>query len=631
MPDRLLRAAPAIARPQGLAEAMVRLRSRLPAICGAVCSALGLLVLIGWALDLPAATSLLPGLIAMQPWTAVAFLLCGLALLGGMGGGRPRARLAAAAVGLIGAIALAEHVFGLDFGVDRLLFRRAVESQAVGIANPGRPAETTSVCWVLLALALMLAQARSALGRAVFSASATVTLALAAVSLLGYLFGAETLYGALGFTNLALHTAAGLTVASIGVLALRPDAGWLSLLSGDSVGAEAARRLGPLIVGLPVLVGFVAQQGSRAGLYSADFRLALLTFVNTALLLGVTLWAAGRLNRLDAVRRAERERLQIEARLRMAIEAGRLGAWSFDVPTRTVTWDARTQEMFGVSGNGSLRVEEFLRLIHPEDRRRVSEVGERALDPAGDGRYDVEHRVVRPDGRTVWVSHDGQVVFDQDGRPVEALGITTDITERKQAELHQQLMVHELNHRVKNTLATVQAIAAQSLRHDADPEAAKRSFTARLIALSRAHDLLTAKSWEGADLAEVVRAAVEPFDGEGRFDLEGPAVRLSPKAALSLALALHELGTNAAKYGALREAAGRVAVRWSVDDQARRWSLEWRESGGPAVRVPERRGFGSRLIERGLAGELGGEVNIAYEPDGVICTISAPLEAPDPP
>lgn len=611
-------------------EAGRALTDRLPVLIGSVGALLGLLVLFGWTVGAQPLVALAPGLPAMQPWAAVLFVVMGSALTLAARrrvSARRVARGAALVAGALAGAFLFEHATGRDLGLDLLLFREAVLTQRVLPPTPGRMAEVTCLSWMLLSAAVLTAEARSRAGQALFSTAASAALAIASLSILVHMFGgSRALYGLLGFTNPAVHTVVGLAALAIGLLALRPDAGWLRLLTGDSVGSQAARRLGPLIVGVPIAVAVLAQQGQQGGLYTADFRLSLMTFTTAALLLGVTLWAAWRLNSLEALTRAERERLETEARLRMAIEAGRLGAWSFDIPGRTVTWDARTREMFGVGGEGVVPIETFLGLIHPADRRRVSEIGERALDPAGDGRYDVEHRLLRPDGRTVWLAHDGQVIFDADGRPAQAVGITTDITERKQAELHQQLMVHELNHRVKNTLATVQAIAAQSLRHDADPEAAKRSFTARLIALSRAHDLLTEERWEGAELREVVGAAVEPFNGEGRFDLDGPAVRLNPKAALSLALALHELGTNAAKYGALSQAAGRVAVRWSLEGEAGRWRLQWRESGGPVVRTPERRGFGSRLIERGLAAELRGEVKIAYEPGGVVCTISAPLE-----
>ena len=213
-----------------------------------------------------------------------------------------------------------------------------------------------------------------------------------------------------------------------------------------------------------------------------------------------------------------------------------------------------------------------------------------------------------------------------------------DLIERKQSEealaqreKRQALLVNELNHRVKNTLATIQSLAMQTLRDSVDTRQARVLFDARLIALSNAHDILTRESWEGAFLAEIIGEAVAPHRGAGhdRFEFEGPKVWLSPKHALAMAMALHELCTNAAKYGALSNDTGRVRIEWFVTglNYGPQLRMRWIEMGGPAVKMPERRGFGSRLIERGLSQDLGGEVRIDFLPTGVICTISAPLDS----
>jgi two-component sensor histidine kinase len=205
-----------------------------------------------------------------------------------------------------------------------------------------------------------------------------------------------------------------------------------------------------------------------------------------------------------------------------------------------------------------------------------------------------------------------------------------DVTDRLRGEQHLRLVVNELNHRVKNTLAMIQAVAAQTFRSAEDLPGAQRSFSARIMALARANDLLTGENWEGASLADVVAGASVALGGNepGRFTARGPEVRLSPKAALSLSMAMHELGTNAVKYGALSNDTGRVDVRWSVAPERGRemMRIEWRESGGPPVAAPSRRGFGSRLVERGLAGEMGGTVQLRFEPSGVVCVIEAPVD-----
>jgi PAS domain S-box-containing protein len=205
-----------------------------------------------------------------------------------------------------------------------------------------------------------------------------------------------------------------------------------------------------------------------------------------------------------------------------------------------------------------------------------------------------------------------------------------DITDRRRADEQRELLINELNHRVKNTLATVQSIAAQTLRNAPTAQAAKDALEGRLIALARAHDVLTRENWEGASLQEIVAQAVEPFSsgGEDRLHLSGPAVRLPPRMALALAMALQELATNAVKYGALSNAAGEIRITWTHDagSSPSRLQLRWQESGGPPVATPTRRGFGSRLIERSLAQDLDGTAHMQFEPGGLVCTLDAPLE-----
>jgi PAS domain S-box-containing protein len=202
-----------------------------------------------------------------------------------------------------------------------------------------------------------------------------------------------------------------------------------------------------------------------------------------------------------------------------------------------------------------------------------------------------------------------------------------DINDRKEAEERQGLLVNELNHRVKNTLATVQAIAAQSLRGAEVPEHVRERLIARLMALARANDVLVAETRLGGSVRAIAEQMASPHggEGEGRFLINGPDVALAPRATVALALGLHELATNAAKYGALSSPEGKVTLDWDVDGQTLR--LAWRESGGPLVSEPTVAGFGSRLLHRGLAGELNAEVKVSFAPTGLICEIAAPLRS----
>ena len=198
-------------------------------------------------------------------------------------------------------------------------------------------------------------------------------------------------------------------------------------------------------------------------------------------------------------------------------------------------------------------------------------------------------------------------------------------TLRLQAETdHQRLLAQELNHRIKNTLATVQAIAIQTLGRDDSQRVAFRGFQDRLAALARAHSLLTKADWAGSTVRDLVSAASAPFDDGGRFEVDGPAFSLKSKQSVALSLGLHELATNALKYGALSTTMGKIRVEWTVEGD--HFHLVWIESGGPAVQAPSVRGFGTRLLERSLAAELSGTVTLSFPGEGLRCDIHARLD-----
>ena len=271
--------------------------------------------------------------------------------------------------------------------------------------------------------------------------------------------------------------------------------------------------------------------------------------------------------------------------------------------------------------------EAWVARIHPEDRERTEREFRDAV--AGNShRYESEYRIVRPaDGEIRWISATAEIRRDDDGKALRLIGAHRDVTERALGQRRQRLLINELNHRVKNTLATVQSVAAQSFRTSRTTQEAAAAFEERLMALSRAHNVLTRENWEGADIREIVEGAAEPYAGPGgRFRIEGANFRLNPQVALALAMALQELATNAVKYGALSRPAGSVQIAWSTgSDRRDRLTLRWTERGGPVVRPPERRGFGSRLIERSLALDLGGTVELSFHPEGVVCTVEAIL------
>jgi two-component sensor histidine kinase len=209
-------------------------------------------------------------------------------------------------------------------------------------------------------------------------------------------------------------------------------------------------------------------------------------------------------------------------------------------------------------------------------------------------------------------------------RARSADALVLEVDHRRRIERQQNLLLDELNHRVKNTLATVQALAIQTLKGADVP--ARDAFIGRLFALSGQHDLLTLGNWEGASLEGVVRRALKPWREEGRaqgderFVIEGPPVNLNPKRALALGMVFHELATNAARHGAFSSPDGQVRVRWHVAEHGNRLHLVWRESGGPPIAAPGPKGFGLRLVEMGLAREISGAVELVFPPEGLTCS-----------
>lgn len=335
-----------------------------------------------------------------------------------------------------------------------------------------------------------------------------------------------------------------------------------------------------------------------------------------------------------------RQRLEAQLReseqlYRGAVITGRLASWETNMVTRERIWTKEGMEMFGLdlpNGRGVVGgdSDEYRMTLHPDDRHKVAEF-HRTADQIDS--YPAEYRIIRSDGRLMWMSGRGRVIErGPDGRARRVANMVVDVTEQKKSEERTKLLIDELNHRVKNTLATVQAIVAQGLKFKPSIERARDTIESRLQSLSRSHDLLTRENWEGADLHDVIAQALRPFaygSDDPPFALAGPPIRLRPKLALSLGMAFHELATNAAKYGALTIDSGRVNVAWSWEAKDVRPSvaLEWTESGGPPVKPRSHRGFGSRLIENGLAHEVGGSAMLVYKTEGVRCTLRFPVES----
>ena len=301
---------------------------------------------------------------------------------------------------------------------------------------------------------------------------------------------------------------------------------------------------------------------------------------------------------------------------------------------RVLSADGRVEYM-NARGQALLEIDDFAEnrgaywpdMWPPESRRRVED----ALGEALAGRVS-SFRAFCPTvkGAPRWWDTVISPIFDGDRQVVRLLATSRDVSALRQAETHRELLVNELNHRVKNTLAIVQSIASQSLRNAGVDRMARDAFEGRLMAISATHNVLTDANWEAASLRQIVEGAVGPYCVQAsQLEIRGEPLRVAPKPAVTLALAFHELAINALKFGALSRPAGNVAVRWDVDRRSGRLGIRWTESGGPPVAPPTRRGFGSRILELALPGELKGEVSMAYHVEGLDCSVEAPLAEVD--
>ena len=263
--------------------------------------------------------------------------------------------------------------------------------------------------------------------------------------------------------------------------------------------------------------------------------------------------------------------------------------------------------------------------VHPEDMQRCLSTyvnAFRAREP-----FSMEYRLRRHDGEYRWLLDNGKP-FYRDDYFAGYWGSCVDVTAHRDAERAQRILVNELSHRVKNTLAVVQAMATQSFSTGRPVAESLAAFESRLQALAGAHDLLVTHAWEDVALRGVVEATVAPHDpGHARIVLDGPALMLASAPAVSVAMAIHELLTNAAKYGALSCPSGQVDLSWRFDPVSQRLQMTWKETGGPPVALPVHRGFGVRFIERVLACQAGGAATVTFEPDGVRCRFEAPARS----
>jgi PAS domain S-box-containing protein len=313
--------------------------------------------------------------------------------------------------------------------------------------------------------------------------------------------------------------------------------------------------------------------------------------------------------------------LESEQRRSLALAAGRMGSWDWDWVNGDLMWDQGQFRIFGVDPQSfAVSPENVEALLHPEDavelRKAIAQFEKGAKS------YEAEFRIVRPDGEIRWMFVTAAATLDKTGRIICISGVTVDITERKRAEERQNLLTREVDHRAKNALALAQSIVR--LTRGESLKAYMESVEGRIGALARVHTILSLSSWQGAEISKLVDEEFAPYSTNDQIVFSGSSVQLQPRTAQTLALVLHELVTNSAKYGALSTLTGRLSLHWKVEEDILK--LIWEEQDGPAVAEPVSRGFGTRSVIASIESQLGGHAEFDWRREGLICRLSVPLK-----
>jgi PAS domain S-box-containing protein len=320
-------------------------------------------------------------------------------------------------------------------------------------------------------------------------------------------------------------------------------------------------------------------------------------------------------------KRAEEELAKSEERLRFVTDRAQVGYWHWEISADRVEWSPLVNQLFGIPPEDPMSYARFLAALHPDDRERTERAIQACVESGGQTDYNVEFRALWPDETVRWIHAKGDAVFT-DGKPVRMAGIALDITERKEREEREHLLVREMNHRVKNILTVVDAIAHRTAA--GNPEDFAKRFSERIRALSANQDLLFRNEWKGVDVEDVVRTQLSHFADliGSRIVVDGPKLRFNTVGAQAVGLALHELATNSGKYGALSKDTGYVDIGWGTDDDI--FTMSWIERDGPAVLPPQRRGFGTMVMVTMAERSLDGKADLEYVPSGVTWRLTCP-------
>ena len=610
----------------------VRVARALARLCALVVCAAGALVLASWHFDLSALEPLFPRLHSMAPNAAAGAIAAGIGLFClTFRGLRPFAWLIGFALVLLGGATIFQDLYGFDLGIDRVLLGDAAPAADLsGRVPTTRMPPGNAGALILFGLALLCAKG-DRLGSAISQVLAIAMLAQVLIVLTGYAYGVATDYYQFPFTSMSPYGLLSTLLLAIGLLAASPEEGIAAVIVEKSPAGEMLRRLLPGILVLPLVIGWFAHQAEIADYYDSAATLAIFA-VSSIVVLAAFSWTT-----IDAVRRADRARNEALIELRgqrewLSTTVGSIGEGVIatdpsgsvlllnKVAERLTGWplaDARGKPIW-----------EVFRVIDEATRKPLDDPALRALRERATTRLESGALLVTRDDKELPIEDSGAPILGFDGSLAGAVLIFRDVTERRRAAQRQTMLVGELNHRVKNVLAIVQSLVQASLRQATNrpAQAMAQTLSERLRALHRAHDLLLEAQWSGASLKAMVERELEPYQREGgpRILIKGPDVLLPPQCTSILAMTLHELATNAVKYGALSAPAGQLSVSWKTA-RGNRLLLAWEERGA-GVALKRTIGFGMQLIDKGIRHNLGGETKVDFRATGLYVELNVPLE-----
>jgi len=610
----------------------VRIALALARLCALVACAIGALVLASWRFDLSALAPLLPELHSIAPNAAAGVFAAGIGLFCvTFKGLRPLAWLIGIGLVVLGATSVAQELYGFDLGIDRaLLGNVTLPPDASGETLSLRMAPGVAGSLILFGLALLCAKG-DRLGSAISQVLTIAMLAQVLIVLTGYAYGVATVNFPFPFTSMSPYGLVSSLLLAIGLLAASPEEGLAAAIIDKSPAGEMLRRLLPGIIVLPLVIGWFAHQAEIGNYYDSAATLAIFA-VSSIIVLAAFSWTT-----IDAVRRADRARNEALIELRgqrewLSTTVGSIGEGviATDPSGSVLLLNKVAEQLTGwpLADARGKPIWEVFRVIDEASRKPLDDPALRALRERATTRLESGALLVTRDDKELPIEDSGAPILSFDGSLAGAVLIFRDVTERRRAAQRQTMLVGELNHRVKNVLAIVQSLVQASLRQATNrpAQAMAQTLSERLRALHRAHDLLLEAQWSGASLKAMVERELEPYQREGgpRILIKGPDVLLPPQCTSILAMTLHELATNAVKYGALSSNAGQLGVSWRTA-RGNRLLLTWEERGA-GVALKRSNGFGMQLIDKGIRHNLGGETKVDFRATGLYVELNVPLE-----